>query len=53
MKQDELNGDSEFIATIWLGGKLASYWNTNRIQSWKWIRVCKAYENPISKSDVG
>ncbi len=35
MKQDESDDDSKFIATIaltqiWLGGKLASYWKTNK-----------------------
>ncbi len=53
MKQDELDGDSKFIVTIGFGGKLLSHWKINRRQSWKWKRVCKAYKNPISKSDVG
>jgi hypothetical protein len=30
VKQDELDGDLEFIATIGLGGKLASYWKIDR-----------------------
>ncbi len=45
MKQDEPDGDLEFILIIRLGGKSVSYR--------KWRRVCKAYKNPISKSNVG
>jgi hypothetical protein len=53
VKQDELDGDSEFITTIELKGKLTSYWNTDRWESWIWKGVCKAYINPILKSNVG
>jgi hypothetical protein len=53
VKQDELDGDSKFIVTIGLGGKLISYWQTNRRQSWKWRGVCRASRDPISKSNVG
>jgi len=53
VKQNELDDDSEFTMTIKLGGKLASYWKTNKRQNWKWKTVCKAYINPISKFDVG
>jgi hypothetical protein len=34
VKQDESNGDLEFITTIGLGSKSASYWKTDRRQSW-------------------
>ncbi len=34
MKQDESDGDSEFIVTIELGGKSANYWKINKRQSW-------------------
>ncbi len=53
VKQDELDGDPKFIGTIGLGGKSASYWKTNKRQFWRWRRICRAYRNPISKSDVG
>jgi hypothetical protein len=53
VKQDELDGDLEFTTKIGLKGKLASYWKTNKRQSWKWKGICKAYKNPISESDVG
>ncbi len=53
MKQDESDGDSEFTMTIRLGGKLASYWKTNRRKFWKWRGICRAYKNPISESYVG
>jgi len=52
MKQDELDGDLEFIVTIELEGKSANYRKINKRQSWKW-RVCRAYKNPISGSNVG
>jgi hypothetical protein len=35
VKQNELDGDLEFIMTIGLGGKLANYWKPNRKQFWK------------------
>ncbi len=47
VKQNELDGDSEFTMTIGLGGKSASYWKSNKIQFWKWKGVCKDYWNPI------
>ncbi len=53
VKQDESDSDPEFITTIGLGWKLASYWKTNWRQFWKWRRLYKAYKNPISKFDVG
>jgi hypothetical protein len=53
VKQDESDGDPEFTMTIRLGGKLTSYWKTNKTKFWKWRGVCKAYKNPISKFDVG
>jgi hypothetical protein len=53
MKQDELDGDSEFIATIRLGGKSASYWKLDIKKNWKWRGVCKDYRNPILEFDVG
>jgi len=53
VKQDELNGDSEFTMTIRLGSKLASYWKLDKKQFKKWRGVCKAYKNPISEFDVG
>ncbi len=53
MKQDESNGDLEFITTIGLGSKSASYWKSDRRQSWKWKKICKAYRNPILEFDVG
>jgi hypothetical protein len=53
VKQDELDGDPKFTMIIGLGGKLASYWKTNKRQSWKWRGVCKAYRNPVSKLNVG
>jgi hypothetical protein len=53
MKQDESDGDLEFIVTIGLGGKSLNNWKTNKKQSWKWRRLCKNYRNPISKFDVG
>jgi hypothetical protein len=53
MKQDELDGSSKFIVTIGLGGKASSHWKMNKKQSWKWSGTCKAYKNPISKSNVG
>ncbi len=53
MKQDESDGDSKFIVIIELGGKSANYWKINKKQSWKWRGVCRAYKNPISKSNVG
>ncbi len=53
MKQDESDGNQEFIITIRLGGKSSNHWKTNRIKSWKWRGVYKAYKNPISKYDVG
>jgi hypothetical protein len=40
VKQNELDGDSEFIMTIGLGGKSSSHSKTNRRQSWKWRGVC-------------
>jgi len=30
MKQDELDGDSEFTVIIELGGKSTSYWNIDK-----------------------
>ncbi len=48
VKQDGSDGDLKFIASIGLGGKLASYWKTNKRQSWKWRGICRAYKNPIS-----
>jgi hypothetical protein len=48
VKQDESNGEPKFTTTIGLGGKLASYWKTNRRQFWKWKGICKAYKNFIS-----
>ncbi len=53
VKQDESNGDMKFTASIGLGGKSASYWKSNKRQSWKWRRICGAYRNPISESNVG
>ncbi len=53
VKQDESNGDPEFITTIGLGGKLASYWKLDKRQFWKWRGICRAYKNPISESNVG
>ncbi len=53
VKQDESNGDPEFIATIGLEGKLIIYWNIDKRQSWKWIKVCKAFKNPILEFNVG
>ncbi len=53
MKQDELNGDLEFIVTIRLGGKWASYRKTCKRKFRKWKGVCRAYRNPITKFDVG
>ncbi len=53
MKQNEWDGDPKFITTIGLGGKLAIYWKSNKRKFWKWRGVCKAYKNPISKSNVG
>ncbi len=53
MKQDESDGDLKFIAIIRLGGKLASYWKTNRRQFRKWRGIYRAYRNPISEFDVG
>jgi hypothetical protein len=53
VKQDESDGDLEFIATIGLGSKLVSYWKTNIKESWKWRGICRAYKKPISESDVG
>ncbi len=53
MKQDESDGDSKFIVTIGLGGKLASYGKIDIKQFWKWKGVYMAYRNPISKSNVG
>ncbi len=44
VKQDESNGDLEFIMTIEFGGKLAS---------WKWTWICRVYKNPIFEFDVG
>jgi hypothetical protein len=32
---------------------LASYWKTNKRQSWKWRGICRAYKNPILKFNVG
>ncbi len=53
MKQEELDGDPEFTVAIGLRGKSASYWETNKRQSWKWKEECRAYKNPILKFDVG
>ncbi len=53
MKQDESGGDLEFTMTIGLGGKSASYWKSNKKQSWKWKGVSKAYRNHILDSNVG
>jgi hypothetical protein len=53
VKQDESNGDVEFIMTIGLGGKSTSYWKSNKRQFWEWKGICKAYKNPILKFDVG
>jgi hypothetical protein len=53
MKQDELDGDSEFTMTIRFGGKSSSYWKRNKRQSWKWKGICENYIKPVSKSDVG
>jgi hypothetical protein len=53
MKKDESDGDSEFTMTIGLGGKSPSYWKVKIRQFWKWRGVCRAYRNPISKSNVG
>ncbi len=52
MKQDELDGNSKFIVAIGFGGKLASYWKTNKKQSWKWKGICRAYKNPMLESNV-
>jgi hypothetical protein len=52
-KQDESDGDSEFTATIKLGGKLASDWTSDIKQYWKWKGGCRAYRNPILESNVG
>jgi len=43
MKQNELDSDLEFIATIGLRGKLTSYWKANRRQFQKWRGIYKAY----------
>ncbi len=53
VKQDELDGDLEFITTIGLRGKLSSYEKMNRIQSWKWRGVCKAYKTPYHTTTKG
>ncbi len=53
MNQNESNGGPKFITTIGLRGKLASYWKTNKRQSWKWKGVCRACRNPILESSVG
>jgi len=47
VKQDESNGDPEFIVTIGLEGKLIIYWNIDKRQSWKWIKICKAFKPHI------
>ncbi len=52
MKQNESNGDPEFITTIGFGGQSTSYWKINKKQFQKWKGVCRAYKNPISKSNV-
>jgi hypothetical protein len=52
MKQDESNGDLKFTATIGIGGNSTSYWKSDRIKSWKWRGICRAYKNPISEFDV-
>jgi hypothetical protein len=53
VKQDELDGDPKFIATIGLGGKSTNHWEIDKKKSWKWRGVCKAYKNPILESNVG
>ncbi len=53
MKQDESDGDPKFTTTIELGGKSTSYWKKDKWQSWIWKKICKAYRNRISKSNVG
>ncbi len=53
MKQDESDGDLKFTTTIGTGGSLASYWKSDRKQSWKWRGVYEAYTNPISNYDFG
>jgi hypothetical protein len=52
VKQDQSNGDSEFIGTIGFGGKSSSFLKRNKRQSWKW-GICGNYINPISEFDVG
>ncbi len=52
MKEDELNGDLEFIVEIRFGGKSSRSWKTNKSQSWKWKEVCGNYKNPILEFDV-
>ncbi len=53
VKQDESNGDLEFIMTIGFGGKSSSRWKTNKRQYWKCRGVCRAFRNPILESNVG
>ncbi len=53
IRQDESDGDSEFIVTIGLGGKSISYWKIDKRKFWKWRGIWKVYKNPISKFDVG
>jgi hypothetical protein len=53
VKQDESDGDPKFTTIIGFGGKLISYWKSNKRQFWKWKGICKAYKNPISESNVG
>jgi len=53
MKQDESNADLKFITTIGFGGKLTSYWKSEKKQFWKWRGIYKAYKNTILESNVG
>jgi hypothetical protein len=52
MKQDEWDDDLESTTTIGLGSKSTNYWKINKRQSGKWKGLCKAYKNPILKTDV-
>ncbi len=53
MKQNESDGDLEFIATIRFGSKYPRNWKKNKRQFWKWKIVTKTpYQNRMLDKQV-